>query len=299
MNPDGDKKFAHAFPNSKSEIYLYGAHTGEVTRPWSCQRHLHHRMVEINLVLEGCQTVHTGNGEYRQRSGDLLIIPPMQLHAFSADEPAPLKYFVMHIQIDDPVFLQLLGGSSQIYYPEGGTLNRQILPDVQAVLQLLLDGASRISIFHRLYTLLEQLEDSFTRLNSDHAAKLAGNLPVQIAREIETLIASPQDEEHAWSANWLEEIALKLGFTRRHCYRVFQQMYQMSPRDYFSILRQQEAMQLLLNTQGSIEQIARRVGYDNVQSFIRQFAKWTGSPPGEFRRKRRDDLIYLTPLEVK
>ncbi|GGD84636.1 helix-turn-helix domain-containing protein [Paenibacillus nasutitermitis] len=299
MNQPTEQIFTHAFPNRKSEIYLYGAHTGKVQKSWYCQRHLHHRMVEINLVLEGCQTARIGNEEYRQRGGDMLIIPPMQLHAFSADEPAPLQYFVMHVQMDDPVFLQQLGSSGEIYLPVCSALNKRLLPEVQAILQLLLAGASRISVFHRLYTLLELLEESFTVLPAGQGAKRGNNLPLLIAREIETLIAAPREEEPAWSANWLEEIASRLGFTRKHCYRVFQQMYGMSPRNYFSILRQQEAMQLLLNTPDSIEQIALRVGYDNAQSFIRQFAKWTGLTPGDFRRKRKNDSIYLTPLEVQ
>ena len=104
-----------------------------------------------------------------------------------------------------------------------------------------------------------------------------------------------------WPADWLEEISRKLKSTRKHSYRVFQRQYGMSPREYLSILRQQEAMQLLLGSGDSVERIALRVGYDNPQSFIRQFAKWTGTTPGEFRRSRRgqEDIYYLTPLEIR
>jgi AraC-like DNA-binding protein len=73
----------------------------------------------------------------------------------------------------------------------------------------------------------------------------------------------------------------------------------MSPLDYLFVLRQQEAMHLLLSGGDSLERIAHRIGYDNVQSFIRQFAKWTGLTPGAFRKSRKDELVYLTPLEVQ
>jgi AraC-like DNA-binding protein len=73
----------------------------------------------------------------------------------------------------------------------------------------------------------------------------------------------------------------------------------MSPREYLTILRQQEAMQLLINTEETIEQIAYRIGFGNVQSFIRQFYKWTGLTPGAFRRQEINTHMYLTPLELQ
>ena len=73
----------------------------------------------------------------------------------------------------------------------------------------------------------------------------------------------------------------------------------MSPRQYLAVLRQQEAMQLLLHGAGSVEQIALRIGYDNAQSFIRQFVKWTGMTPGAFRKQKGGDITYLTPLELE
>lgn len=47
-----------------------------------------------------------------------------------------------------------------------------------------------------------------------------------------------------------------------------------------------------------MEEIAFRIGYDNVQSFVRQFSKWTGLTPGRFRKERSDELSYLTPIEL-
>ena len=58
-------------------------------------------------------------------------------------------------------------------------------------------------------------------------------------------------------------------------------------------------MQKLVNTNDSIEQIANTIGYENIQSFSRQFLKWAGMSPSAFRKNHRDSLLYLTPLEVK
>jgi AraC-like DNA-binding protein len=286
-----------SFPVMKSEAYLYGAHTASVKHGWVCQKHLHHMMIEINLVLEGEQIVMVDGRELRMQAGDLALIPPMLMHAFRTERP--LRYFVLHVQVDDPVFFQLLSGARQMLFASSHELNRLILPAVHKLMEQLSSHATKIRLFHTLFEIMDHVEH-FLLLNRDDADRgTIGLLPVRIAQQIEALVAAPlQGDDERLSVNWLTAIADKLGISRRHCHRVFQETYRMSPREYLAVLRQQEAMQLLLNDTGSIEQIALRIGYDNAQSFIRQFVKWTGLTPGAFRRQKEGDISYLTPLEL-
>ncbi|QHW31003.1 AraC family transcriptional regulator [Paenibacillus rhizovicinus] len=295
------KNSERMFPTIKSELYVYGACAGEAYPPWRCQRHLHHMMFELNLVLEGSQTVIVGNREYKQRSGELLLIPPMQPHEAYVDDPAGMRYFVMHVQLDDPAFLQLLHDSGKVYFAGDEEVNLLLMPELESIMGLLSDGSSRISVFHKLYGMLDKLEKHLLRERERQPVSPANTLALRIAQSIERMVTTPKDDISAWPADWLEEISRKLNSTRKHSYRVFQRQYGMSPREYMTILRQQEAMQLLLGGSDTVERIALRVGYDNPQSFIRQFAKWTGATPGEFRRNRRsqEDIYYLIPLEVQ
>ncbi|MNF15010.1 DNA-binding transcriptional regulator AraC [compost metagenome] len=64
------------------------------------------------------------------------------------------------------------------------------------------------------------------------------------------------------------------------------------------ILKRQEAMQMLVSSSESIESIAHRIGYENVQSFSRQFVAWTGYTPGTFRKNHQDEVLHLTPLDL-
>jgi AraC-like DNA-binding protein len=287
-----------SFPVMKSEAYLYGAHTASVKHGWVCQRHLHHLMIEINLVLEGEQIVMIDGQELRMQAGDLALIPPMLMHAFRSERP--LRYFVLHIQVDDPVFFQLLAGAKQLLFASSHELNRLILPAVSMLMELLMSNATKIRLFHTLYEIMDHVEQFLLQSRDDAGPGTTGLLPVRIAQEIEALVAAPlHGDDERLSVNWLAAIADKLDISRRHCHRVFQEAYRMSPREYLAVLRQQEAMQLLLNDTASVEQIALRIGYDNAQSFIRQFAKWTGLTPGAFRRQKEGDVSYLTPLELK
>jgi AraC-like DNA-binding protein/mannose-6-phosphate isomerase-like protein (cupin superfamily) len=287
-----------SFPVSKSEVYLYGAHTAEVDSGWICGKHLHHMMIEINLVLEGEQIIWIDGEEHRMQVGDVALIPPMLMHAYRSD--GTLRYFVFHLQIDDPLFFELVINPKRICYEAGHPLNRSIVPDVHRVIDLLLTDSGKIQLFHTIYGIISRIESHYRELQDNRMRDASDWIPLQIAREIESLVSAPrQDEEEPLSGNWLETIAAKLGFSRRHCYRVFHEAYRMSPREYLAILRQQEAMQLLLNDSASVEQIALRIGYDNAQSFIRQFVKWTGLTPGAFRKQKAGEISYLTPLELE
>lgn len=287
-----------AYPNSKSEAYLYGAHSAAVQPGWTCGRHLHHLMFELNLVLEGTQLADIGGIPYRQEAGDLLLVPPMRLHSYRAE--APLRYFVLHVQIDDPVFLQRLGDSGLLLVDRGHPLNRKLVAAVNTLRERMAPGDSRIRLYRALYETLDLLESELDRiLQAPEASEERLSLPARIAREIEAFVAGPRDEDREIEENWMASIARRLGYSRRHCYRAFMDAFRMSPRDYLFVLRQQEAMHLLLGGRDSLERIARRIGYDNVQSFIRQFSKWTGTTPGRFRKQKRDELIYLTRLEVR
>lgn len=57
--------------------------------------------------------------------------------------------------------------------------------------------------------------------------------------------------------------------------------------DYVLKIRMQQAKQLLMETEDSIQSIAEQIGYQNVNSFYRAFKKFQDIPPGEFRNMYR------------
>ena len=53
--------------------------------------------------------------------------------------------------------------------------------------------------------------------------------------------------------------------------------------DRIHSFRVEKAKAMLLDTQDSVYEIAERCGYENVNTFIRVFRKYTGKTPGRFR----------------
>lgn len=296
-----------AFANRKAELYLYGMQLSTVARGWSCRPHLHHRMLEVNLVLQGVQTAIIDGETRLQRQDELLLIPPMHKHHYEMKHSGELQFFVMHIQVGDPGFMQLLQRMEPLHVGAGNPLHSQLLPIVKDMLESLkrTDGSS-IQPLRLAYGLMGLIEEGL-RLGSLPSTEPVLSTAAAIALEIERLLlqgeedAAKDDFNEADGAhrNWLDRISDKLGISSRHCSRVFREAYRMTPRHYYSMLRQQEAMHLLLNTDDTLGAIAGRIGFENVQSFIRQFVKWTGETPGRYRQIEANQGTYLTPLEIR
>jgi AraC-like DNA-binding protein len=83
----------------------------------------------------------------------------------------------------------------------------------------------------------------------------------------------------------IQPIIASLGISPNYGLEVFQKIYHMSPRKYLSGLKLQEAKILLQQPEISLNEIANRLGYKNLSHFSRQFKRWTGLNPTEFRKK--------------
>ena len=61
--------------------------------------------------------------------------------------------------------------------------------------------------------------------------------------------------------------------------------------EYLTKVRMEKAVQLLRNTDLTIEEIAKQIGYSNSSYFIKVFREWIGFSPGEFRLGK--DFAFL------
>ena len=64
----------------------------------------------------------------------------------------------------------------------------------------------------------------------------------------------------------------------------FKELLGMPPMQYITRLRLQEALHLLGDTDGSVAEIAHRVGYESEAAFNRAFKRYVGQPPAAWRK---------------
>jgi AraC-like DNA-binding protein/uncharacterized cupin superfamily protein len=129
-----------------------------------------------------------------------------------------------------------------------------------------------------------------------------------IIEEIAGLLASAETELHrpgrsvsayeADVAHFLEEqltwdlsaipsitaLAARLNISRSQCSRIFTKVYGISPYQYVMERKRTKAKELLATSNLTIYAIAERLGFGSVNHFSRQFRRWTGMSPSEYRR---------------
>lgn len=84
----------------------------------------------------------------------------------------------------------------------------------------------------------------------------------------------------------LDEIAAVSGFSRYYFIKQFQCQLNMTPMQYLTKIRIQNAAELLRSTTFSISDIALQVGYANANYFNKVFRKSVGVSAGTFRESK-------------
>jgi AraC-like DNA-binding protein len=89
------------------------------------------------------------------------------------------------------------------------------------------------------------------------------------------------DPGRAWT---LDTLARATGVPRATLTRRFAALTGQSPMSYLAAWRMSLAARRLRDSDATVRQIAREVGYDSEFAFARAFKRATGSAPGQYRK---------------
>jgi AraC-like DNA-binding protein len=136
-------------------------------------------------------------------------------------------------------------------------------------------GAEALRLRHALFRVL------LLELAQAPAVRPPGRLDArQLQPAIDWAETSPGE---AWS---LRLVARRANLSESHFRHRFRQLRGQPAGAWLRERRMVEARRLLATTGLTLKEIAARVGYGDVVSFNRAFARRNGMPPGRFRRTR-------------
>lgn len=105
--------------------------------------------------------------------------------------------------------------------------------------------------------------------------------PDQIPASIVTAIE--YSEEYFDQNIGLDDLADEAGLSKYHFSRLFRKSVGMTPVQYINKIRLEKAVQLLNQTDLTVEEIGRNVGFSNGNYFCKVFKKLVGTSPEKFR----------------
>lgn len=287
-------------PDMDSTFRIFASHVRTVTKDWSYPRHTH-PLFEVNLLLAGGQEMIVNSQRYIQKPGDLLLLRPEDVHESLAIGEAPMTYYCLHFNADDPILHALLSRRNFDLYESTSALTRTIRPSLDKLISLTsanevpLKLANKMRAMSAVFDLLAGLSEALSEQGEEElASSKMGRVAFEIAARLEKSVEdsdiqgealSEVDKEEQHSRDAIAAATADLGYSASSCNRIFQRVYGISPRQYLSGLKLKKAKLLLMEPELTVEAVSTRLGYKDIAHFSRQFKRWTGESPGKFRAR--------------
>lgn len=95
-------------------------------------------------------------------------------------------------------------------------------------------------------------------------------------------------QEHITDMLTLRDISTFSNYSVSRFSNLFKQKTGYAPMDYFTLLKVQQACQMLDFTDKSVKEIALTLGFDDPYYFSKRFKQVTGTPPTRYRSVKKD-----------
>lgn len=277
-------------PDVRMSFQLMGLHARKADSNWTYPSH-EHTMYEIHWMMEGQMDMVVNGQLYKQSKGDLLFIRPGMTHSCTGAGPEGFSYFSVHFSVHDTSFCRELNRCNDIYYPSVSNLASGLSASLSALYELStehlsdsLSSSKQMKVHAAVFELLGSLVGQL----SDHASVTLSRKEIiahQIAEHIEDSVnyIHLHGEIQENNRTWIQDIAKSLNMSTSQVNRIFREIYGQPPRKFLSETLLNEAQRLLKQTDLTIDHIAMMLGYKTNAHFSRQFKRWTGIAPSEFR----------------
>ncbi|CQR58107.1 AraC family transcriptional regulator [Paenibacillus riograndensis] len=252
---------------------------------------IHENQTVLIAIAAGKGSLEVNNQHYELMEGGIVLLPANTYATLTTNPRQPLHAYKLSIRFLEQTRVMPAGTMMQksgiasdsklLLFP----YEPAIVSDVKELyLHRLPDRETRHVqnqlLFHQiLLQLLEQQE----------ARYIASGQP-SMERSITYL------ENHFSEKITREHLAAIAGVSRSHYSTLFKQLTGFTLNEYLSRLRVHRAKELLLNSSGTLREIALKVGYKDEFYLSRRFKQETGTSPSGYNRKPiRHVAVLLTP----
>lgn len=270
-------------------IREYGADKkGEISR-----RQHFHNLMEIAVCRWGIGEVMIDGRSYPYEQGDIMVIPQNCSHTIVSRKST--KSFWEFLYIKPSVFLE-------ICYPEGNRKKERFLQDVE-YRPFVKKGGDAACLIAEIGLIMDQF-----RLKEYEYQNCVKGLLFAVLMEIVKInrkdsekpefaemsnmsgirilgMAFEYIEENLEKELSVSEIAKAAYVSETYLRRLFAECCALSPAQYIKMVRIDAACKLLKQGDANINEVAYKVGYSNVSTFINNFKQITGKTPKQWNRK--------------
>lgn len=260
----------------------------------------YHQEYELSFITEGSGSRIVGDSIEEFHPGDLIFIGPRIPHVWFSETPVMNQSSGRTLESVYLLFNQAILPGALTSLPEFTMVNRAIqlsergiriigdtLNQVSRIMLQLpyLNSMKRLTLFYEIMDIIGQSQ-SFTFLASaDYIQNRFVSTNKRVKNIHEFLMHNYREEVN------LNEIASLVHMAPASACRFFKSSTGMTIFEYLNKLKIDLACNLLMNTELNIVDISYDCGFNNLSHFNKQFRKFLGKTPSEFRKLKQHSSI--------
>ncbi|HEY8422506.1 MAG TPA: AraC family transcriptional regulator [Thermoclostridium sp.] len=232
----------------------------------------------VHYVLNGTGTFSDGKIQRNLYPGDGFVVFPNCLVTYTADSGNPWTYSWVGFQgLKAEHFLNKAGIYRESPFFTYKTDNK--LKDCLSgmISEARLNTSSELMLLGYLYIFLSLLIQNNQKTSPDLTKFV--NQEKYVKKVIDFI-----SKNYSGKIS-ISEIAFNIGLDRSYLYVIFKKIMKMSPQEFLINYRIERAVNLLHNSNLTIGDISRSVGYEDPLQFSKIFKKVKGMSPNQFRQK--------------
>lgn len=259
--------------------------------------HLHfHNLVEIGFCYEGEGViVLEDDREVFYEGGSFTFIPRNMLHGTQSKAETLSKWefiFLDEYLLLEKFFLAKYDGAhllKKLTDVEPFVGNESDYPELGRVIRQILDEFRQSQNFFR-----EQINALVIFLLIELARTDRPKKTVELSKNQEVILNVLQYIEENYAEDMaISELAKKCSMSEPYFRKLFRDIVSISPLDHLNFVRIEKACAMLTGTDESIITVALTCGYTSVSTFNRNFIRYKGQTPTEYRQKNKNKLKSL------
>lgn len=232
----------------------------------------YHEFFEIYYLEQGRRQHIIEDSQYILQPDEFIIFPPFVMHHSFEENDVPFRRLLLYFNpevIQSPQILRTLSERSRVY-----KLPREQSRPIYGLMQQILQEQEGGDLYARqLITLMVNALAVLLVRNSDEAAR-----PEQRNRVTDIINYL---HEHFTEDITLDQLANHFYISQYHLCREFKRYTSSTIVQYIHNLRVLHAQRLLQESDYSITEISKRVGFSNVTHFNRVYKSVTGMSPSQ------------------
>lgn len=259
-------------PLAQSDARLLNITWAQYSSEWNSTMHAH-RHAEMFFIMSGSGTFQLQRHSFPVSGRSLVIINPGVMHCEQSNQGSPMEYIVLGVENLE------MAANEQGYVLT--TFHRDwdaISVSLRLMLQEVRSGQDGYSqVCQRM------LEIILLRILRRRGLSLASEA-VGVDDNRECGMVRRYIDEHFKESITLDQLAELAHINKYYLVHAFRKAYGTSPINYLISRRIQESRFLLTNSNHSLSQIARILGFSSLSYFSQSFHRTEGVSPMEYRK---------------